>query len=254
MTVEPAMDDLVQEGLITCVDRKGAFLVRQLAPAARELHTIGLLCAFSRPSPVAQPYRSEILRGLLDKADALKADFPIFSYRSEQGHIQPTDVVRECDGVVVLGAIHPGVLASFVKEHVPMVVVDYASDALPLHHLVCDNEAMVRSSVARLLADRHDPILYVYTQDPSQPEFWTATDSDHIERRNRFETVAHEHGAQWPMVQIPCTEHGIDLAPLVDALAGKNRPTGMVVERTGLAHQLLRELETQTRLCVPRDL
>ena len=255
MTVERAMDDLLREGLITCVDRKGAFLARQLGPAARELHTIGLLCGSSRSSLVATPYRSEILRGVFDKADRLKADIKIFSFRSEQGHIKPTDVVRECDGVVVLGAIHPDVLASFVKEHIPMVVADYATESLPLHHLVCDNAAMVRSSVARLLADRHEQIVYVRAKSgPQESAFWLAADSDHQERLEAFQAVALEHNADWPMVELPKAERGMDIGPLVEVLAGKRRPTGMVVEQTGLADGLVHELEAQTRLLVPRDL
>lgn len=256
MTVERAMDDLANDNLITCVDRKGAFLARQLGPSTRELRTIGLFSASSRSSLVSTPYRSEILRGLLDRADRLKADIKIFSFRSEQGHIKPTDVVRECDGVVVLGAIHPDVLASFVKEHIPMVVADYATESLPLHHLVCDNAVMVRSAVARLLADRHEQIVYVRGQQgPRDPAFWLAADSDHVERHETFLAIAREHNeAAWPVVELSSAERGLDIGPLVEVLASKQRPTGVIVEGTGFACDVLRELEAQTRLQVPRDL
>jgi len=256
MTVERAMEDLAQEGLITSVDRKGAFLVRQLGPSAHELRTIGLLSASTRSSLVALPYRSEILLGLLESADSLKADFQIFSFHLKQGHISPADIVRVCDGVIVLGAVQSSVLTGFVKEHLPMVVVDFITDRLPVHHIVVDNAAFVCSAVSRLLADRHEHLIYVREQPTAPvPNHWIAADSDHNERLEAFQTIMRERGCDWKIVGLQKKKNKFDISPLVEMLASnKQRPTGLVIEDTTLASNVLLELETQTRLQAPRDL
>ena len=254
MTVERAMNDLIREGLIEIVDRKGAFLARQIAPTARTLRTIGLLFAFARPGLVAEPYRSEILHGLLLKADALKADIQIFSFRSENGHILPADVARECDGVIVLGAIRQDALGAFAKEHIPMVLADYLSGDLPLHCLVCDNEATMRSTIARLRANGHTRLAFVRSQQQrGAVNDWAAEDTDSIERRDLFLAAAQAHQADWPDVALPQAGETIQIDRLIEVLAAPNPPTGLVVENTAFARKLIAEIESQTHLRAPRQ-
>lgn len=135
-----------------------------------------------------------------------------------------------------------------------MVVADYTTSSLPLHHIVCDNPAMVRSAVARLLADRHEHIVFVQGKSGTEePAFWMAVDSDHIERRELFESLAKEHNSGWPVVSLPTGGQRVDIGPLVEVLAARPRPTGLIVEGTEFASNVLREIETQTRLKVPQD-
>lgn len=255
VTITRAMEDLTREGVLSCVDRKGAFVARQLAPSVRELRTIGLLFGASRPSLVEPAYRREFFYGLLKQADVLKADVQLFSFWSRGGQVLPKEVARICDGVIVLGAIRSGLLAEFAKEHIPMVVADFLSERLSLHHVVCDNAAMVQSAVAHLLANRHRELAYVCALPAAPPEAWSAPDSDHIERRVAFQAAARKHGASWRLVALPSPVRGrLPLDPLLELLAGRRRPTGLVVEETGLASKLIQGVETQTCLRVPLDI
>ena len=254
MTVKRAMEDLIREGVLVSVDRKGAFVARQIAATRRELRTIGLLFGASRPGLVETPYRREFLYGFLRQADIIKADVQFFSFWSRRGAVAPKEVARLCDGVIVLGALRASVLGEFVKEHIPMVVADFLSERLALHHVVCDNAVLVRSAVARLQALQHRDLLYLGHMDQVSGNPWFAPDSDHRERREAFQEIARRQRASWRVcLSPPNTAGGLQSVPLIEFLVSRRPPTAVVVDNVGMACTVVREIESQTRLRVPRD-
>jgi DNA-binding LacI/PurR family transcriptional regulator len=254
MTVKRAMEALIREGVLVSVDRRGAFVARQIAPTRRELRVIGLLFSSSRTALVETFYRREIMIGLLRQADLIKADVQFFSFWARNGAVEPKEVARVCDGLIVLGALRPAVLAPFVQEHIPLVVADFLCERLAVHHVVCDNAALVRSAVARLQALQHRELVYLTRFDTTAVP-WSAPDSDHRERYEAFQELARRQRAPWRVCVLPPGGGGeLPFVPLLELMTARRRPTALVADSTGLARTAVQVIERQTRLRVPRDL
>ncbi len=253
MTVKRAVGNLAHEGLLNRVERKGVFVARQLGNSAHELRTIGLLVAAARQKLVEQPYRCEIMNGLFRQADILQADVQIFSYWSRQGRVVPAEVSRVCDGVIVQGALSAKSMKGFLREHLPMVVIDYLSERLPLHHIVVNNTALVRSAITRLRAFGHRDLAYVRWPRKLKSD-WEAPDTDHIERQAAFQKVARRQRCAWKSLVLEgeAKDRGLWL-PLFAALTARSRPSALLFEETGTACMAIASIEAYTKLRVPRD-
>ena len=231
VTVERAVHELARHGVLQVVHGKGCFVASEIADSARELHRIGLVYHGSRHGMLLLPYAVQIMRGLLLKADPWHADLTIFSVQAAQGNLPARLVTEVVDGVIVLGNQTDEYLGEFVRERIPMVVVDHVSPAFALDYVACDNVRAAATIAEHLRTLGHRRITYVQAGEE--------TDWDARERHQAFVADAAQRGLS---VRIIDLDDVPDMLRTVSANAAA-APTAIVVKDTFMGTKILQQLD-----------
>jgi DNA-binding LacI/PurR family transcriptional regulator len=197
VTVQRAMDELCNEGLVRGWPGKGTFLARDLSPAGRKLTQIGLVYYGSRRLFFSSDYLMEVFQGIMLSAEDLGADVRIFSLKSE-GRIGAREIEASgVDGLLLLGVANEDYIAELARELLPMVVVDYAAQE-PCDYLVVDNAQAVASVMQHLARLGHTRIAYLdgCSTDPLRQGEPPVETSDTRERREAYTSEMARLGFQ----------------------------------------------------------
>lgn len=168
MTIQRAMDDLSQMGLVQRLKGKGAFVARSLIHEAHVLGSVGLISPVSRRKLVTTPYLLGILTGILGRCDDHHIDLRIIMLTFEEGKIPPSEIATTCDGMLFVGVVNTDYIEEFAELSRPLAVLDDQSCTAPLDYVVCDNRQSVQSALQHLHALGHRQIAYqdIGTTDP----------------------------------------------------------------------------------------
>ncbi len=258
-TVERAMKELAAEGVIQLLHGKGAF-IRQLPAREGQLRQIGLIYSGSRQQMVRAGYLREILAGVVEYCDQRSIDLQILAFwtAGQRTPVPPREVAMRVDGVILLEVLNQAYIEAFVREDVPLVLVDAQAWSAPAHAVRVDNAQAVDLLMDHLHAMGHRRIAYVDSLshdilDPANP--WVES-ADTRERRDAYLAAMQRLGLAdqkriYPPPSATAPQH---LEQVALQLAGeKDRPTAVLAYDAGLANRLC------TRLCeldvrVPHDL
>lgn len=232
VTVQRAMHDLARKGMVQLIHGKGVFVATPIASKHRELTRMGVVYRGSRHGMLIQPYLTQILMGLLDYADTWNADLNIFSLRAARGSLTPHLVTEVVDGVILLGIQSDEALEQYLRENVPMVVVDHVTHSLALDYVTCDNASAAVTSVEHLAGLGHRQVVYL----ADRPFDW-----DGQERHDAFLAAATEHGLQVHVLGAKATP---ELIRELQAHA-PTAPTAIVTKDTQGARILLQALDAK---------
>lgn len=228
VTVQRAMNELARKGVIQLIHGKGGYVAHELERTARKLTRIGLVYHGSRYGMLLHPYLVQILQGFLVNADAWKVDITWFSVHAAAGKLPPQEVTENVDGVIMLGAQSDAYLEQFVREHVPMVVVDHMAPAFALDFVVCDNEGAAELVVDHLGELGHRHIGYCQA---GAPEDWDA--------RERYDAFVKRAGLRG----IRVSTLGFDELEAVMQGLPPGAPTALVAKDSFSARMILQKLD-----------
>jgi GntR family transcriptional regulator of arabinose operon len=247
VTVQRAMDELLEEGVVRGWPGKGTFLARELSPEGRRLTQIGLVYYGSRRLFFSSDYLMEIFQGILMAAEDASADVRIFSIKNE-GRVGVREIEESgVDGLLLLGVANEEYLAELARELLPMIVVDYRTNRVPCDCLVVDNEQAAERIVQHLARLGHRRIAYLdgFSTDPLQAGDPVIETSDVRERREGYRTAMERLGLA-DHVQVFGVAPGkpeAGIAAAAESVALRSgAPTAVVAYDTTLARQLCEEL------------
>lgn len=201
MTVQRALRELADAGVIHRLHAKGAFILR-IPRVGDRLSTIGLVYPASRTYLVETPYLNQILAGIIFHCDQDEADLQVISVRSARGPVSPHDVATRVDGAILLGVLNDEYVAQFAREGIPVVVVDAETQAAPVHCLAVDNVQVVDLTMDYLHSLGHRRIAYLdaRTQDalsvPGKPGGRWLDSTDTRQRRDAYLAAMRRLGLQ----------------------------------------------------------
>ena len=181
--------------------RRGRKTVATKAPPVvpLALRRLGLISGVSRLRLVEDAYLREAMLGIMSVCEQDRIDLNILSIVDPDHLPQPREVSGMVDGVLLLAVINDDYIAGFVDQHVPLVVLDYQTDRLPIDCLACDNAPATRAVLEYLFALGHRRIAYL---DGTQPDplgrgtGQPADEPDCRERRNAYKEGMAQHGLE----------------------------------------------------------
>ncbi len=258
-TIERVMRQLADEGIVQLLHGKGAF-VRKVPPGSGKLTEIGLVYPASRIHLLQTNYLNQILVGAITACDLGQIDLQIVAFRATSKAsvpVPPRDIALRVDGVILLGVINEAYIAEFVREPVPLVLVD-AQTQSPIHSISVDNAAAVNQIMDHLHALGHRRIGYVDARSSDDlakpPEPLWVDSADTRERREAYQAALSRLGLDYQRIYPAMDDDPARLEAVVaDLRQDRQRPTAVVTYDDGVAVQLGQAL-TRAGLRVPRDL
>ena len=256
-TVERVMKELAREGIIQLLHGKGAF-IKQLPAAAGQLRQVGLIYSASRLHLVRNAYMTEILSGIVECCEQQQIDLQILSFwrAGQRMPVPPHETAVRIDGAILLGVFHDEYIREFVREEIPLVLVDAQCRTVRVHSITMDNAQAVDQVMDHLHGLGHRRIVYVDARsyDPVAG-LWTDS-SDASERREAYLAAMRRLGlAEYRQVYdtpaISPTEAIQQAAQRI--LQESEPPTAVLVYDTVLATHLCRALCQGDRR-IPRDI
>lgn len=160
MTVQRALRDLADAGIIHRLHAKGAFVLR-IPKTQDQLSVIGLVYPASRTFLVEAPYLNQILGGIILHCDQDQADLQVISVRSARGPVSPHEVATRVDGVILVGVLNDEYVVQFAREGIPTVIVDAQTRVAPVCCLSVDNVRAVNLVMDHLYGLGHRRIAYL---------------------------------------------------------------------------------------------
>lgn len=257
-TVERVMKELAREGIIHLLHGKGAF-VKQLPAADGQLRQVGLIYSASRLHLIRTSYLSEILAGIVGICDKQQIDLQILSFWMAGRHIPvpPHETAVRIDGAILLGVLNESYIAEFVREEIPLVLVDARPQAARVASIVVDNIQAVEQAMEHLCSLGHRRIAYVGTKSSdllASSGVWVDS-SDSIERREAYLAAMERHGlAEHRRVYEPSGVRPEDAIPQViqQLRQESDLPTAILAYDTNIAGHLYRGL-CEAGIRAPRD-
>lgn len=256
-TIERVMKELAHEGIIQLLHGKGAF-VQQLPAAAGELRQVGLICATSRLYLVRNAYMTEMLAGIVERCEQTQIDLQILSFwrAGQRVPIPPHETAVRVDGAILLGVFSDDYIAEFVREEIPLVLVDGQCRTANVHSITVDNAQAVDQVMDHLHGLGHRRIAYVDSRsyDPVVAQ-WTVAPGSR-ERREAYRAAMQRLGlAEHTRVyESPAVEPYVAVEQAAQRILQEaDPPSAVLVHDTNLATHLCRCLCRDNRR-IPEDI
>ena len=185
LTIQRAMDDLAEEGVVYRLHGKGTFVGRASADVPVNLTRAALVFP-SSPSFLIETYHlNQILAGILDMCGRHHIDLNILSLHASGGKVSPGKIAEQAEGALLLDIDDENYLAGFDQEGVPAVGVDLYAPGVPLSYVAVDNGLAVRQVMEHLAALEHRRIGYV---EPHETVVAGSSEESHdaVERREAY--------------------------------------------------------------------
>lgn len=259
-SIKDAMGLLTEQGLVCPTPHKGTVVLREVEREEQELLQIGLVMRSHIHSLFEGNYRSRIISGICRQLDTLSSNLTMYSF-SHAGAIEPAEIIDDgMSALLFLEVIDPDYIRRFCQWGVPMVVLDFTSEKVPLEYVACDNAGATRTLLEQLAEMGHKRFAYADSIPlPIGPRGHIgrgeAIDSDALERRDAFCDVICELGlSAHPMpFELGYGTGSQAVERLVDLLQSDNKPpTAIVTNCDADAHRLIGYLRDH-HIDVPAD-
>ena len=257
VTVQRAMDGLVKDGIVQGWPGRGSFLTKDLVERPRKLAQAGLIFYGSRHLFFSTAYLMEIFQGIMTKAEDLGVDVHIFSIKNE-GRVAEKDIEESgADGLLLLGVANDAYLAEVARGQLPMVVLDYRTQAVPCDYVVAENAGAAARVVEHLAGLGHRRIAYFdgFSTDTLQPGDPMIETSDVRERREGYLESMRRLGLGSFITVFGIPPSGAEDAALAAAeriARAPDAPSAIVTYDTGMARALFAAL-SQAGVSVPEQ-
>jgi DNA-binding LacI/PurR family transcriptional regulator len=256
-TIERVMKELAREGIIQLLHGKGAF-IKQLPAAAGQLRQVGLICPASRLYLVRNAYMTEILAGIVDGCDQGQIDLQILSFwrAGQRVPVPPHETAVRVDGAILLGMFNDDYIAEFVREEIPLVLVDGQCRTACVHSITMDNGQAVDQVMDHLHGLGHRRIAYVDARSYDPVVGQWATSSSSRERREAYLAAMQRLGLaeQSRVYESPAVQPDVAIEQAARRLLQEgDPPTAVLVYDTNLAAILCHQL-CQGNRRIPQDI
>jgi DNA-binding LacI/PurR family transcriptional regulator len=250
VTVQRAMGDLADEGLVYRLHGKGCYVGKPINSGPRPLSQIGLVFGASTTRLVSTPYLNQMLAGMLDGCRKRNIDLTILSLRSANGRIPALQIVEQVDATVLLSVNNADYVQEFIDSEMPMVLLDNHIPGTTTDAIVIDNTAAVQQVMEHLLGLGHRRITYLSskTTDPFTEEHIDT--SDMIERKDAYVAQMTEAGYGDDSRIIELGPRALDTA--LKSLKGPRAPTAFLTCDESMARGLWGRL-VDAGVRVPED-
>lgn len=240
LTIQRAMDDLADEGVVYRLHGKGTFVGRTCADSPVELTRAALVFPSSPSFLVETPHLNRILSGILEMCGRRKVDLNFLSLFASGGRISPGKIAEQAEGALLLNIDDESYLASFVAEGVPAVAVDLYAPEVPLPYVAVDNRMAVRQVMEHLVSLGHRSIGYVEVNGKNAAVSGPGA-HDAVERREAYLAFMQEAGLSSfsKVYNLNAVERTVEVAPLADALTQENGPTAIMAYDENLAAAIM---------------
>jgi len=165
MTVRKAIENLVEEGVLYKVPKKGCYVAD---PKLKRKKTIGYFLDSSIEEGVTSPYYSLIFDAL-EKQAAKQGNALIYFSESNEGDLssETLKVIEKLDGVIMSCFPRIESIVHKIKEQVPVVCIDNRSLDESVPSLTLDNFTAVVDSINYFLSLGHKRIGFITGLDDS---------------------------------------------------------------------------------------
>jgi len=254
LTVQRAMGDLAQEGIVYRMHGKGCYVGKLRKTSRSLLARVGLIHHASLAHLIGESYLNQMLIGILSVCAAREIDLTIHSLRNRDCRISPQALAAQTDALILIGVSNHDYLRKMLKTKVAMVLVDGRVPDLSLDTVVVDNAAAVESQLQTLMAAGHRRIAYITSKTPDPLTGRWKESSDAVERRTAYDAAMNQAGLS---ADVRHFTHNNPTAPecagLVEALKGNNAPTACLAYDAMVAVKTQRVLSI-AGITVPRDI
>lgn len=157
MTIRKAVDNLVAEGILYKLAKKGTFVTDRKNPK-KKTNIIGYFLDNSIVAGLTSPYYSLIFNEL--EKQAYKYGYSLI-YFSDIGESSSLNHMHNIDGVIVSCFPRIENIIHEINQHVPVVVIDNSSSDKTIPSIIIDNFNAVRDSVSYLCSLGHKRIAFM---------------------------------------------------------------------------------------------
>lgn len=257
-TIVRVMHELDAQGMVQVLHGKGVF-IRRLPAGSGQLIEVGLVYPGSHRHLLQMSYLRQILGGMMQVCQHRHMDLQIISLHAAGGPVPPRDLASRVDGMILLEVINERYIAEFVREPIPLVLVDMQSQDASVPSICVDNAPAVEQVMDHLYGLGHRRIAYidVHSTDElargSEP-VWHET-ADIRERREAYEASLRRLGLDYRRIYQLVEYKVPDLTTsLISDLSGKSdAPTAILCYDDTLGGDLCRLLPA-AGVRIPRDL
>lgn len=239
LTIQRAMDDLADEGVVYRLHGKGTFVGRNTADAPVQLARAALVFPSSPSFLVETPHLNRILSGILVRCGKHNVDLNILSLFASGGKIAPGKIAEQAEGALLLNIGDDSYLESFVTEGVPAVAVDLYAPDIPLPYVAVDNAMAIHQVMEHLVSLGHRRIGYVEPRGQSPMAGPGAHDAQ--ERREGYLAFMQDAGqSAFAKVYSLTKEDGPEgVNSLPEILSRAEAPTALVAYDEALAATIM---------------
>jgi DNA-binding LacI/PurR family transcriptional regulator len=187
-TVSAAVHLLSRQGVVMAVPHRGTRVCRRITLDEMALSQVALVSRFNI-GRMFESYIGQITMGFCRRLDEIESRISIFP--SHRTGMTPMAEVRSSgvEATALLGVFDPDHLRPWIKQDLPVVVMDHCDRTIPLDYVVCDNLGAMRAVLGHLHALGHRRVEYF-----AQSVTAEASDSDRRERHEAFTVVCRELG------------------------------------------------------------
>ena len=157
MTIRKAIDNLVAEGILYKLPKKGTF-VTDRKTGKKKTNIIGYFLDNSIKAGLISPYYSFIFNEL--EKQAYKYGYSLM-YFSDIGTTSSLKHMHNMDGVIISCFPRIENIIHEINQHVPVVVIDNSSSDKTIPSIIIDNFNAVRASVNYLCSMGHKRIGFI---------------------------------------------------------------------------------------------
>lgn len=245
LTIQRAMDDLAEEGVVYRLHGKGTFVGSVSATSAVNLTRAALVFPSSPLFLVETPHLNQILAGLLGACGRHNIDLNITSLFAAGGKVAPGKIAEQSEGAILLGIGDEAYLAEFAEEGLPVVGVDFCAPNIPLPYIVVDNPMGVRQVMEHLMLLQHRRIAYVEISNVSLLGSNVAS-HDAVERKNAYLEFMQGAGlSSYAKVYEVATEGSTGEQIIADDLQKSDGPTALLAYDETIALKVMQVLASR---------
>jgi len=236
LTVQRAMGDLAQEGIVYRLHGKGCYVGKAHKVGVKAMSRVGLIHNASLNNLIEAPYLNQLLVGILGACAAREIDLTIHSLRNRDSRVSPQELTSQIDALILIGIVNPDYVRKLLKTKLPLVLVDSRLEGLPIDTVAVDNAAAVELELRTLIGLGHRRIAYVTGRTPDPLTGKSIESSDAIERREAYVSIMTGAGLADGIGILDCQgEESAQLQELLAVARSANPPTAFLTVAASLA-------------------